>query len=424
MFVDTATVVVHAGDGGNGIVSFRHEKFIDRGGPDGGDGGHGGSVIFRASRNQNTLASFRYQKELKAPDGQSGGKRKKHGRSGQSLIVALPVGTSVHENGEVVADLVRDGDEVVIAEGGKGGFGNAHFVSSTRQAPKLAEKGELGQRRELQLELKSIADVGIVGLPNAGKSTLLARISNARPQIADYAFTTLTPNLGVVDVDKDTSLLFADVPGLIAGASKGKGLGDEFLRHVERTSVLLHLIDAYSQDVAKAYRTIQQELQEYQVDLTSRPQVVVVNKTEGLDQTEIGELTAQLKLLVPKRTNILFISAQSGQGIDRLLFTLKGLVAKERRKIAKRESEQSLPVLRLPTTDKAWKLVQIDKGYMVTGRKIEKFAQRTDFSNDAGVQRLRDIMRKMGIMHELERRKITPGQKIQIGHDPMQSVEY
>ena len=251
MFIDKATVSIKAGDGGNGKLSFRHEKFIDRGGPDGGDGGDGGDVVFVASRNENTLADFRYQKELAADAGQPGGPTRKHGRSAKDLLVPVPVGTVVTDSeGNILADLAEDEQRAVIARGGKGGFGNAHFVSSRRQAPRIAEKGEAGEELQAYLELKMIADVGLIGLPNAGKSTLLSVISNARPEIANYPFTTITPNLGVVDVDGKDSLLFADIPGLIEGAAEGKGLGDEFLRHVERTAVLLHLIDAYQEDVA------------------------------------------------------------------------------------------------------------------------------------------------------------------------------
>lgn len=284
MFVDKVTVKVKAGDGGDGAVSFRHEKFIDKGGPDGGDGGHGGDVILEASRNQNTLAAYRFQRELKADPGKAGSKRRKHGRSGKDFTAQIPVGTTILSNeGEVLADLTHDGQQVIVARGGKGGFGNAHFISSTRQVPRVAEKGEEGEELELTLELKMIADVGLVGLPNAGKSTFLASVSNARPEIANYPFTTLTPNLGVVDLGKEDSLLIADIPGLIEGASQGKGLGDEFLRHVERTGVLLHLIDSYNDDISKAFKTIYAELKAYKLDLTTRPQIIALTKIDGLD---------------------------------------------------------------------------------------------------------------------------------------------
>lgn len=415
-FIDKVTAIVIAGDGGDGATSFRREKFVDHGGPDGGDGGDGANVVFVASRNENTLAAFRFQKELKADNGQAGSKRRKHGRSGENLMVAVPVGTSViNEDGDVLADLTDDGQKAVIAHGGKGGFGNAHFVSSTRQAPKFAEKGEPGDTLSVLLELKMIADVGVVGLPNAGKSTLLARISNARPEIADYPFTTIKPNLGVVDLDKRTSLLFADIPGLIEGAAAGKGLGHEFLRHVERTKVLLHLIDAYNEDIAGAYKTIQDELKSYKVDLTDRPQIVAINKVEGLDAEMIADRLKTLEQVVPEGTPLFAISAQAGLGIKELLYAVNSTVLAQRRAVAESKSEEGVPVLTLANEDKAWKVKKDGKHFIVTGRKIEKFAARTDFSNDQGVRRLRDIMRKMGIMHELQRQGVEPGNTIKIG---------
>ena len=425
MFVDTATVKVCAGDGGNGVVSFRHEKFVDRGGPDGGDGGDGGNVVLQASRNQNTLASFRYHKELSAEAGKPGFKQKKHGRSGKDLTIKLPVGTVIKSNGDVLADLTHDGQEVIIAKGGKGGFGNAHFVSSRRQAPRIAEKGEAGDVLDLELELKSIADVGIIGLPNAGKSTLLARVSNARPEIANYAFTTLTPNLGVVDLDKNTSLLLADVPGLIEGASQGKGLGDDFLRHVERTSVLVHLIDAYQDDVVTACKTIIKELKDYQIDLSSKPQVVALNKIDGIDEDQIADMQKQLKKVVPKGTQLFAVSAQSGVGLKPMLFEVHKLVVEARQAVAEQEEpEAGLPVLRLPDTMHSWDVVKEGKTFVVTGRKIERFAHRTDFESNQAVERLRDIMKKMGIMHQLRRQGVEPDQTITIGKPPIGSIQY
>jgi len=401
-------------------VSFRHEKFVDRGGPDGGDGGKGGDVVFVASRNQNTLVSFRYQKELKAQPGGAGSKTNKHGRNGADLLVAVPVGTSLlDESGVVLADLTEDGQRAIIARGGKGGFGNAHFVSSRRQAPRVAEKGEPGQLLSGQLELKMIADVGLVGLPNAGKSTLLSVVSNARPEIADYPFTTLTPNLGVVDIDGETSLLFADIPGLIEGAAEGKGLGDEFLRHVERTAVLLHLIDAYQDDVAAAYRTIQGELAAYKIDLSARPQIVALTKVEGLDAAQLKAKTAALKKVVPAGSQVIAFSAQSRQGLPEMLRTVAKLVHGERAKQAEIEiaAAPRVPILRLPETDLAWHIEKRqDNAFEVRGSKIERFAMRTDFDSEEGVRRLRDIMKKMGIMHQLVRQGIEPGDRIAIAN--------
>jgi GTP-binding protein len=423
MFVDKVLVSVQAGDGGDGIVNFRHEKYIDKGGPDGGDGGKGGDVVLVASRNQNTLATFRYQKLLKAESGQNGGERKKHGRSGADLVVAVPIGTMlIDEEGQLLADLTTDGQKTVIAQGGRGGFGNAHFTSSTRQTPRLAEKGDKGQVFEAAMELKMIADVGLVGLPNAGKSTLLAATSNAKPEIANYPFTTLRPNLGMVDIDSQTSVLVADIPGLIEGASQGKGLGDDFLRHIERTSVIVHLIDAYQDDVAKAYQEVQHELANYSQDLSKRPQLVVLNKIDGLDQAITDDLLSQLRQVVPARTKLLAISAQSRQGLKELLFAIKAVVVKQRAKQAVQDQQraEALPVIRLKE-DEGWRIEQVDQTFVVYGTKIERFAARTDFGNIHAVQRLRDIMRKMGITKELVKLGVERGDSFKInGHPTME----
>ena len=414
-FIDKVLIQVYAGDGGNGAVSFRHEKFVDRGGPDGGDGGNGASVIFQASLRENTLTKFRYQKELRAKPGQAGAKTKRHGRSAEDLVVSVPVGTVItSEDGTVLADLQTEGQTAVIAKGGRGGFGNAHFISSTRQAPKFAEKGEPGEELATVLELKMIADVGLVGLPNAGKSTLLANISNARPEIADYPFTTIRPNLGVVDIDGNTSVLFADIPGLIEGASAGKGLGHEFLRHVERTKVLVHLIDAYQDDVAAAYQTIQEELKSYKVDLTDRPQIIALNKTEGLDKEILADLMKQLKKNVPKSAKLFAISAQAGTGLKELLYAVKEVLAAHQAEAAA-EAKPEIPVLKMRDEAMAWQVTKQGEAFTVTGNRIEKFAARTDFDNEQGVNRLRDIMKKMGIIHELRRQGVKAGQKIKIG---------
>ncbi|MDO8591716.1 MAG: GTPase ObgE [bacterium] len=425
-FVDRVQVTLKAGDGGNGIVSFRREKFVDKGGPDGGDGGNGGDVILLASRNQNTLAAFRYQKLVKADNGKPGTERKRHGKSAEVLEVPVPVGTVVLSGeGQLLADLTRDGQRVVIAKGGKGGFGNAHFKSSTRQAPQVAEKGEKGQQIDGILELKMIADVGIVGLPNAGKSTLLSVISNAKPEIANYPFTTLTPNLGVVDIDKKNSLLFADIPGLIEGASHGKGLGDEFLRHVERTSVLVHLIDAYNENITTAYKTIHRELKDYKVDLSAKPQIVALTKTEGIDKKQIKKYINVLKKLVTTGTPVLAISSPSGEGVKELLRAIQKRAEAEKKKaVQKAQVADDLPVIGLRDDDESWQVVKSKDKFLVTGKKIERFAGRTDFNDYYGQQRLRDIMGKMGIIKELERQGIEPGQKIIIGHPEVGHIEY
>ena len=422
MFVDTVELSLKAGDGGNGCVSFRHEIYVDKGGPDGGDGGNGGDVILVASTNQDTLAQYRYKKVMSAGHGTAGSKQKKHGKNGTDLELVVPVGTVViNEDGQVFLDLTHDKQRAVVAGGGRGGFGNAHFTSSVRQAPRVAEKGERGQELTVRLELKMIADVGLVGMPNAGKSTLLASVSNAKPEIANYAFTTLTPNLGVVDIDSST-LLMADIPGLIEGASEGKGLGDDFLRHIERTAVLIHLIDAYQDSVADTYETIQHELKNYQVDLSKKPQVVVLNKIDGLDQEIIDDQIKTLKTKVKRGTPVMAISATSKQGVTELLRAVQKIVEKERIKTA--DKKPALPVISLERHDIPWKITKEKKKFIVTGTKIEKFAHRTDFENPHGVRRLRDIMRKMGIMAHLEKQQIEPGTKIQIGVNGEYTIDY
>lgn len=409
MFVDVAKVFVKAGRGGDGIVSFRHEIYIDKGGPNGGDGGRGGDVIFKATENLNTLLDFRYKPELKAENGANGGKQNKHGKSGENLIVKVPVGTIVRRNGDIIADLTENNQEVVIAIGGRGGFGNAHFKSSVRQAPRIAELGEPGEEFEAELELKLLADVGLIGFPNAGKSTFLSVISNAKPEIANYEFTTLTPNLGVADVDQD-SILIADIPGLIEGASKGKGLGDAFLRHVERTAVLLHLIDAYSDDIKNSYLTIRNELKSYSKELDIRPEVVAITKIEGLDQDIVDMQIDELKKVVSPGTKVMAISSMAHQGLKELLRELNKIVKAEREKqkeISITVENDELPVISLNQEElsKAWNVEKVEEEdrtlYIVTGEKIERFAIRTNFDQEEGVDRLRDILKKLGIAQEL-----------------------
>jgi len=424
MFVDNAVVVVKAGDGGNGIISFSSERGTPRGGPDGGDGGNGGDIVFRADYNQNTLANFRFQKELKAEDGKNGAKTNCHGRRGQKLEIAVPVGTQITINGNLVADFVNEGQTEIIARGGKGGYGNSHFTSSTRQAPKIAEKGEKGEEFELSLELKIIADVGLVGLPNAGKSTLLARSSSAKPKIANYPFTTLNPHLGVVQIEKGKELLMADIPGLIDGASEGKGLGDEFLRHVERTQVILHMIDVYSDDIVRDYQTIQKELKNYKVDLTKKPQIIAITKIEGLD-TEMVEDQIKTLQKVTKKLPIFAISSLSGDGLQKLLYALHAEVQAHRDvHEAQVEEDGRLPVITMKENEDMWQ-VEVKKRYVViTGRKIERFARRTDFASEDGVRRLRDIMRKMGIAKNLEKKALAMNTKIYFGDDREDYIEY
>lgn len=408
MFVDTAKVFIQAGKGGNGAVSFRRELYIEKGGPDGGDGGRGGNVIFKATKDLNTLLNFRYKPELKAKNGENGSKRNKTGKTGENLIVKVPVGTLVKKEGIVLADLDIDGKEVIIANGGDGGFGNAHFKSSVRQTPRVAELGEAGETFEADLELKLLADIGLVGFPNAGKSTFLSVVSNARPEIANYAFTTLTPNLGVTPID-DSNLLIADIPGLIEGASEGKGLGDAFLRHVERTSVLLHLIDIYEEDPAKQYQIIREELAKYQPELLDRPELIALTKSEGMDEDLKAYQVEKIKQVAPN-SQIFVISSVAHQGLKELLRALKIEVDNYRLQGKKEEEnndEAELPIITLSQAEveNSWYADYLEEEgvYIVKGKKIEKFARRTNFNNIHGVNRLRDIMRKMGIEQEIRR---------------------
>lgn len=430
MFVDTAKVFIQAGKGGDGAVSFRHEIYVDKGGPDGGDGGRGGDVIFVADSGLNTLIDFRYKPELKAQPGKPGFKRNQTGRSGESLRVKVPVGTLVRRDGEVIADITKPDQEVIVAHGGDGGFGNAHFKSSVRQAPRIAELGEAGDTFEAELELKLLADVGLVGFPNAGKSTFLSVVSNAKPEIADYAFTTLTPNLGVADID-NASLLIADIPGLIEGASEGKGLGDAFLRHIERTAVLLHLVDAYSNDVAGSYQTIRGELSAYSPDLAERPEVIALTKTDGLDDDMIKMQMDELRNVAGKKAEIYAISAPAHKGITEVLRALRKKVDEYRASRAAAEKsideidDSDIPVITLSgeMSDNHWTVEKLDDIYIVNGAKIEKFARRTNLDQHEAVNRLRDIMKKLGIYHELVRRGAVGESLIRIGDSEFTLVE-
>lgn len=416
-FVDQVKVRVVAGNGGDGRVSFRHEKFVDRGGPDGGDGGNGGNVVLVASRNQNTLVAFRFHKELAAEHGQNGNKTRKHGRRGKDLRVFIPVGTVVIHEGQQLADLITDGQEYIVASGGRGGFGNAHFVSSVRQAPHFAEPGGEGEAKDVTFELKLIADIGLVGLPNAGKSTFLSVVSNARPKMADYPFTTLTPNLGVVDIGGTDSLLIADIPGLIEGAAEGKGLGDEFLRHVERTAVLLHLVDTNSDDAGRDYQIIRHELQSYAADLQDRAHIVVLTKIDTVSPEQLAAAQKALKKVLPKGATIFCISAQAHMGVQAVLYAANDLVKSERIRQAAAETaeyDDGLPILTIDETDR-WEVIIAESGdYWVQGGIVDKFGARTDFSNEESVQRLRSILHKQGVLHELRRRGARAGTTVRL----------
>jgi len=316
-FVDEAKIFVRAGKGGDGCVAFRREKFVPKGGPWGGDGGKGGDVILRAVRNKKTLIDFYFQKHFFAENGENGSSNNKKGKDGEDLIIEVPCGTVVKEikNGEekVIADLVNEGDTVIVAKGGKAGLGNTHFKSPTNQAPRIATKGEEGEEKIIKLELKLIADVGIIGYPNSGKSTLLSKISKARPKIADYPFTTIEPNLGVVDAGDFRSFVVADIPGLIEGASKGKGLGIKFLKHIERTKILVHLIDMSENDIINRYENLRNELRNYSSKLIKKKEIVVGNKID------LEESKKNIEKAKEYFKDIIFISALKGDGIKDLL---------------------------------------------------------------------------------------------------------
>lgn len=346
MFVDTAKVFVSAGKGGNGAISFRHEIYIPKGGPDGGDGGRGGSVIFEATTRENTLVNFRFQPRLVAKNGANGSGQRSSGKSGEDLIVRVPVGTIVKREGKLIADLTEDEQRVVIAQGGEGGRGNWHFKSSTRQTPRFAELGTEGESFDAELELKLIADVGLVGFPNAGKSTFLSVVTSAKPEIANYPFTTLTPHLGVAKIDGG-ELLIADIPGLIDGAAEGKGLGIDFLRHVERCKVLLHLIDVYNDDAGQSYQKIRTELENYSASLAVRPEIVALTKVESVDQ-EIIDMQIQAIHKINPKAKVLTISSSAHIGLEELLRALQTVViqAKEDKKGVSDEPE--VPVITLP----------------------------------------------------------------------------
>ena len=462
MFSDTAKVSLKAGKGGDGAVSFRREIYIPKGGPDGGDGGKGGDIIFRADKDTNTLIDFRFTPILTAEDGKNGSGTRSAGRSGRDLIVEVPVGTVVYRlpqaqdyvdsgsmlgdgpdterlspvttgakersqsqyNRVLIADLVKDGQTAIIAHGGDGGFGNAHFKSSTRQAPIIAEVGEPGEEFEAELELKLLADVGLVGLPNAGKSTFLSVVSNAKPEIADYPFTTLTPRLGVATID-NFDLLIADIPGLIEGASEGKGLGHDFLRHVDRTAVLLHLVDVYNNDAGEAYQTIRHELEKYS-DLASRPEIVALTKCEGVDD-EIIKMQMASILAVNKKAQIFAISSAAHTGLNELLRELKEKIINKKKPVLREEEEKAeeLPTISLgdDAMKTTWKVEKVDDKFVVTGEKIEKFARRTDMNNYASINRLRDIMKKLGIRAELTSLGAEPDSIISIAGKEFTLVE-
>lgn len=315
MFIDEVKISIKAGKGGDGVVSFRRERYVPKGGPDGGDGGDGGSVILEADRNLSDLSLFNQIKKFKAESGQNGMTKKMKGKDGEDLILKVPLGTQVYENDLLVEDILKHDQRIILAEGGRGGWGNQHFATSIKQAPKWSKQGLPGQTRLLRLELKTIADIGLVGLPNAGKSTLLSVLTSARPKIANYPFTTLAPNLGAIKA-KDRTIIIADIPGLIEGASEGKGLGDKFLRHIERTKTILHVIDAGSEDIKRDYKTIRSELELFSKKLAKKREIVVLNKSDIIPAGELTKKQRSLSRLT--KSSVISISSATGEGINDL----------------------------------------------------------------------------------------------------------
>lgn len=322
MFIDHAEIYVKAGKGGNGSVSFRREKYIPWGGPNGGDGGNGGDILVIVDNHCHGLAQYNREKQFIAQNGQNGMGSNKHGKNGDDLVIRVPAGTQIYHEGKLLYDFTEEGKEVTLAKGGNGGWGNQHFASSIKQAPKWSKDGLPGEAMKIQLELKTIANVGLVGLPNAGKSTLLSVLSNARPKIADYPFTTLEPNLGTIK-NIDQNIIIADIPGLIEGASEGKGLGDKFLKHIERTEIIVHVIDASSDDIARDYKTIRKELRQFSKTLLNKKEIVVLNKSDIISPEDLADKT---KILKKKRLKPLTISAATNKNIDELVQKIKAVL--------------------------------------------------------------------------------------------------
>lgn len=417
MFTDEATIEATAGSGGGGCVSWRREKYVAKGGPDGGDGGRGGNVYVVAQENTDTLSHFSSTKHFRAESGSSGRGQNKHGKNGEDLLLAVPPGTIVYnaETGEQLADLQHIGEQVLIVEGGRGGYGNAHFVSSVRQRPDFAELGEPGQTMMLKLELKLIADVGIIGFPNVGKSTLISVISAAKPKIANYEFTTIIPNLGVVQID-ERSYVVCDVPGLIEGASEGKGLGDTFLKHIERTAVLLHVLDVSrnlevgntvdEEKMIEDYQTIRKELTNYSLALKEKQELVIVNKIDLISEEELTRVLSALKKAgISVSLALSAATLENTQELKRLLLA-PVLEEREKRALYRPAPKTDLPVL-TPQRDeeqmRAFEVQNIDGSLHVTGKRIEQFTVMTDFTSTGAVGRFRDVVDRIGLLTALKR---------------------
>jgi len=416
MFIDEAEIEIQSGKGGDGIVHFRREKYINRGGPDGGDGGKGGDVVFIVNEHMNTLERFRHQTIFKAEDGKRGGVKNQTGRSADDLIIEVPPGTVIKlaGSGEQIGDLVDEGQRVIACKGGRGGRGNTRFRNSKTQAPRLAEKGEPGESKRLYLELRLIADIGIIGMPNAGKSSLLARVTNAKPKIANYPFTTLVPNLGVATLDDDVTLVLADIPGLIEGAHSGLGLGDTFLRHIQRTKVLIHLLDGLSDDPLADYAQINTELALFDPMLGEKPQIVGFNKTDLPDvQEKIKKITADFK---NKEADVIPVSTVTGENITKLLWKAKELLDN----VPEIETEVNLPIYSPQAREDAYKILETKSGWVIKGGAIERAAEMTYWNYFESVRRFHRIMDSMGISDALQAAGIKEGDTVIIGEHELE----
>ncbi len=411
MFIDEVRIFVQSGKGGDGAVHFRREKYVPRGGPDGGDGGRGGDVILRVQHTLNTLNALRYKDKYVGDDGKNGAKQKMTGRSANALVIPVPPGTIVYDadSGELLGDLIHREEELLVARGGRGGRGNVHFVSARHQVPKVGEKGEPGQERNLRLELKLIADVGIVGVPNAGKSSFLAAVTNATPKIADYPFTTLEPNLGVVELDHDNSLVLADIPGLIEGAHRGAGLGDAFLRHIQRTKVLLHILDGMGVDPLADFSQINAEMALYDPRLKEKSQLVVVNK---MDMPSVQERWPQLKSALNQLGyEVMPISALTRQDVRPVLWKLVELV-QNAPEIA---VEEKIPVYRPEEDPTDFTIEKVEEGFRVHGNAIERAAKMTYWEHEGSIRRFQKLMETLGVEEALRAEGIEEGETVFIG---------
>lgn len=420
MFADRARIILRSGKGGDGHVSFRRELFVPDGGPDGGDGGKGGDVIFEVDDGLNTLTDFRYRRKFAAKDGAPGGKRRCHGANGDDLVLRVPEGTVVKEaqSGKVIADMSGQNRRQVILPGGRGGNGNMHYATATMQAPKYAQPGQDAIELEVLLELKVIADVGLIGFPNVGKSTLLSRVTNANPKIANYHFTTLSPNLGVVDLDGG-GFVMADIPGLIEGASEGVGLGYEFLRHIERTKVMIHVVDAASvegRDPVDDIRKINAELAAYDVKLTERPQVIAANKIDAVSAEEADPVQRLRDEFEPQGIRVFAISAVSGQGVKELLYHVQEMLRRLPQETIVFEQEfdpkQHLAGNSLPFT--VVKSEEEENTYVVEGPRIEKMLGYTNLESEKGFRFFQDFLKDNGILEQLEALGIQDGDTVRI----------